>query len=124
MFELSDLKGLIYTTIYEMLESLSEVDRDKLINEANQTITRYTGYTEAVLNSGDHDDAKANLKGSYAHLLEHLALSMVNHLPEHQARRINFNHSETIRQLKAMPSYNSDSGIASRVVKIKGAAKW
>ncbi len=124
MFELSELKGLIYTTIYDMINELSDTDRSKLIAETDQTITRYTGYTKALLDIEDQSEVKASLKGSYAHLLEHLALSMVSQLPDHQAKRINFNYSETIRQLKAMPTYNSETGVASRVVKIRGAAKW
>lgn len=124
MFELADLKNLIFVGVYDVLSEMSEPDYDKIKAEADNTITRYTGYTNTEIADGDYSKIKSSIIGPYAHIVEHLALSQVNKLPDLQMKRISRMHTEATRQLSAMPRYSQTTGSASRVIKLDGVAEW
>lgn len=105
MYELVDLQGLILNLIYKELDSESKAEFNKIKDEVEQEIYRYTNYTVALISDPDYIEVKKQLKRPYAWILEYYALALNITLDELQKQRIHNNYKEAKEMLETFPKY-------------------
>jgi hypothetical protein len=105
MYELVDLQGLILNLIYKELDSDSKSEFNKIKDEVEQEIYRYTNYTVALITDPDYLEVKKQLKRPYAWILEYYALALNITLDELQKQRIHNNYKEAKEMLETFPKY-------------------
>lgn len=110
MYELTDLQGLILELIYNELAKTSNAKYDKLKDEVEQEIIRYTNYTVALISDSANVEVKSQLRRPYAWILEYYSLAMINNITELQEKRIFKNYKEALEMLGTFPRYYDEGG--------------
>lgn len=128
MYNLDDLKGLIFQQIYEKLdEAVGDGKRyHEIADDVEEIIHQYTNYTSELLSEDAHSDAKNKLRRLFGWVLEYFSLTYITSITDTQSVRIHANYNRAIKELSAFPKYYdaSKSTAKTGIVNIDGVVEW